>query len=315
MNKFFCLFLSLILLLCACSGTAEPTETTAPATEPEDTVPAPLCDGKTLKILAITSSFGVNTTELLYDIAKAEGVDEVIVGRLYISGGTLAQHINNALTQEPVYRYYKYTAEAFNTTENVPMLQGLKDEQWDIIFLQQSAAQAGQEESYTGLVVPLINYVKQNMPNPDARFIWNVTWAYQSDSTQSVFVNRFRGDQMYMYQEILDAARKHIEPLTEFSAMIPSGTAIQNARTSYFGDNLAKDTYHLNNLGRIIAGYTLYSILTGQELTEIHLNSAKSYDLPKEVVLSDADKKVIIESVNNAIRNPYSVTPSAYPTN
>ena len=52
----------------------------------------PLCDGKTLKLLAVTSSFGLNTTEILYHIAKAEGVENVIIGRLYVSGCSLKMH-------------------------------------------------------------------------------------------------------------------------------------------------------------------------------------------------------------------------------
>jgi len=312
--KWICLILSLSLL-CGCTAAADPTETTKPTTEPHETEPAaPLFDGKSMKILAITSSFGLNTTELLYDIAMAEGAEDVTVGRLYISGGTLAQHVNNALTQDPVYQYSKFSSAGYEVIKEAPLLQGLKDEEWDIIYLQQSAAHSGQEESYTGLIVPLVNYVRQNMPNPNARFVWNMTWAYQSDSDQAVFVDRFKSDQMYMYEQILAATKKHVEPLTEFSAIIPTGTAIQNARTSFFGDTLTKDTYHLNNLGRAIAGYTVYAVLTGKELTEVHLENAWTQSLKTDLFLTDADKQVIIESVNNAIRNPHEVTPSAYPT-
>jgi hypothetical protein len=105
-----------------------------------------------------------------------------------------------------------------------------------------------------------------------------------------------------------------IVPRNEFSAIIPSGTAIQNARTSYFGDTLTKDTYHLNNLGRAIAGYTLWATITGKPITEINLGPVNSYDLPAMLELSDSDRQVIIDVVNKAIANPFEVTPSAYPT-
>jgi len=318
MKKLVSVFLlCAMILLCSCSPASNPESQPTDTQAPETTAPAqvqngPIWDGKNLKILAITSSFGLNTTELLYDIAKAEGAEEVIVGRLYISGGTLGGHINNALSKEPAYQYFKYSDKERKTTKEVPLLQGLLDEQWDVIFLQQSAAQAGQEVSYNGLVMPLVNYVKQNMPNPDAKLVWNMTWAYQADSKQAVFLERFNADQMYMYNEIVNVTKKIIVPLTAFSAIIPTGTAIQNARTSYFGDTLTKDTYHLNNLGRVIAGYTLYSILTDKPITEVNLSQASSYDLKTPVVLSDNDKKVIIESVNAAIENPFTVTQSTY---
>ena len=115
-----------------------------------------------------------------------------------------------------------------------------------------------------------------------------------------------------MYESILSATKEKIVPRTDFAAIIPTGTAVQNARTSYFGDTLTKDTYHLNNLGRAIAGYTLFSILTGKELTQVNLGPVNCYDLPQNLELSDSDRQVIIECVNNAIKNPWEVTPSAF---
>ena len=110
-------------------------------TSPASGANGPLCDGKTLKILAITSSFGLNTTQLLYDIAKAEGATDIIVGRLYISGCSLEMHVNNANSNANAYRYTKITSEdgIWKTTENVSLAQGLNDEPWDIIFTQQGA--------------------------------------------------------------------------------------------------------------------------------------------------------------------------------
>lgn len=311
------LCLSTLFALCACGNQSiDPTaETTDPA-EPTKGPNAPLCDGKTLKILAITSSFGLNTTQLLYDIAKAEGATEVIVGRLYISGCTLEMHVGNAKTNANAYRYTKISSKdggVWKTMENVSLAQGLNDEAWDIIFTQQGAAQAGQPDTYGNYAEELMAYVKQTKTTPTVGYVWNVLWAYQQDTDQTVYHTVFGGNQTFMYQENLRAAKEKIVPLNMFDALIPSGTAIQNARTSYFGDTLTKDTYHLNNLGRIIAGYTLWSILTGKELTEVNLGPVNSYDLPEMLELSDSDRQVIIECVNNAIKNPWDVTPSTHP--
>lgn len=321
LKKIIALVLSLVsmLSLCACGGNqapaTDPAETTG-TTEPTRDPNAPLCDGKTLKILAITSSFGLNTTQLLYDIAMAEGATEVIVGRLYISGCTLEMHVSNAKTNNNAYRYTKISSAdgVWKTMENVSLSQGLNDEAWDIIFTQQGAAQAGQPNTYGDYVPQLMQYIKETKKTPTVGYVWNVLWAYQQDTDQTVYHTVFGSDQMYMYQENLRAAKEKIVPLNMFDKLIPSGTAIQNARTSYFGDTLTKDTYHLNNLGRAIAGYTLWSILTGKELTQVNLGPVNSYDLPEMLNLTDEDRQVIIESVNNAIKNPWEVTPSAFPT-
>jgi hypothetical protein len=141
-----------------------------------------------------------------------------------------------------------------------------------------------------------------------------MTWAYQANSDQAVFLDTFKSDQMYMYECIVNATKEKVVPRTDFTAIIPSGTAIQNVRTSFIGDNLTKDTYHLNSLGRVIAGYTLYTVLTGEPLTQINLtNVTKAMSNDTEpYLLTDKEKVAIIESVNNAIASPFTVTNSTY---
>lgn len=315
------LCLASLMSLVACSGQPAQSIPTTEATEATPIDNAPLFDGKTLKMLCITSSFGLNTTQLLYDVAMAEGATEVVIGRLYASGCTLEQHATNAAQNANAYRYTKIgkNGDTWQTMENVSMYQGLKDEEWDVIFMQQGAAWGGAPETYKDYIDSIKAYVDENKKNPNARYIWNMTWAYQSDTDQSVYHTYYGGDQMQMYQAIVSTTQEKIVPRTDFSAIIPSGTAIQNARTSYFGDNLAKDTYHLNDLGAAIAAYGLYATLTGKELTEINLDlvaaSARNgIEGANRILepLTETDKLIIMESVNNAIQTPWSVTPSQY---
>ena len=321
MKRLVCLTMALLMLcsLCACGGTnsntPETTEATVGTKPPADTT-TPVSDGKTLKMLCLTSSFGVNTTELLAKIAYAEGATDVVIGRLYASGCTLETHVKNTMNTNGLYdNYYKSTPSGdWTTTPGVPLLPVLTEEDWDIIYIQQGASTAALPETYGDYLDTLIEFIDKNKTNPNARYVWNLTWAYQSDSKQAVFVEDFNSDQMAMYDALINTVKEKILSRTDFSAVIPSGSAVQNARTSYFGDNLCKDTYHLNNLGKVIAGYTAWSKLTGKPVTEIKLNSPISTrDLPQPAaILTEDDKKVIIESVNNAIANPYEITQSQY---
>lgn len=319
-TKLTALFLCLVMflsILAACGNSAAPTPA-APQTneQPKEDEPvidnSPLCDGKTLKLLAITSSFGLNTTDFLYHIAKAEGAENVIVARLYASGCTLEAHVNNSKNDAPAYEYTKIFDGQWIEMESIPMSYGLMDEEWDIIYLQQSAHQSPIATSYKDYIDQLMPYINDLKLNPNARFVWNQTWAFQSDCTQTLFVDRFMSNQMLMYEAIMDATQQHVVPRTEFTALSPTGTAIQNARTSYFGDKLTHDTLHLNNLGKAIAGYTLWATLIDQDLTQINLEPLNSSEESKILTLSDADKQVIIECVNNARKNPWQVTPSVY---
>ena len=95
MKRILSLLLSVLLLLslCACGG-----ESAAPATEPtQETTPAQVYyntkwDGKSLKVLCVGNSFARNATKVLYQIAQAHGVEEIVLGILYIGGCSVETH-------------------------------------------------------------------------------------------------------------------------------------------------------------------------------------------------------------------------------
>ena len=88
--------------------------------------------------------------------------------------------------------------------------------------------------------------------------------------------------------------------------VIPSGTAIQNLRTSYVGDTVTRDGYHLSkDIGRYTAALTWFSYITGLDTSDI-----KWVPLSYPYISTKLD--VIKESVDNAIATPYSVSPSQH---
>lgn len=299
MKRLIALFLCALLLLAGCAAPAPESQAESTQPLPADT---PLCDGETLKILAIGNSFSDDSMKYLFQIAQAEGIQTVVLGKLYIGGCSLSKHMNNATGNLPAYTYYKNTTGSWEKTESATLQQGLTDEDWDLITLQQVSGQSGLLDSY--YVLPqLINYVNATKTNPDAKLIWHMTWAYQHDSTHADFV-LYANNQEVMYKQILAATQERILTNDAISAVIPAGTAIQNARSSYFGDKLTRDGYHLNELGRLIAGYTWYAALTGKPLEQLRLNTYADGEL------SDSDQQVIIEAVNNALAKPMEATPS-----
>ena len=71
-----------------------------------------------------------------------------------------------------------------------------------------------------------------------------------------------------MYNMICDAATQMFRDCESVAGIIPSGTAIQNARTSYLGDSFNRDGYHLEvNYGRFTAACTWIEALTGKDVT------------------------------------------------
>ena len=103
-----------------------------------------------------------------------------------------------------------------------------------------------------------------------------------------------------MYNAIVDTVQSQVLPLTAIQGVIPSGTAVQNLRTSSLGDILTADGYHLSDTyGDYTAALTWYCIITGERAETVTYR-------PESI----ADKwEEIAAAVNNAVKTPYSVTP------
>ncbi len=281
-----------------------PTETTPAETTPPE--PTPVAIPESIKILAIGNSFSVDAMEYVFQIAKRAGVKSIVLGNLYIGGCDLATHLSHARANDAAYTYYKNTTGAWKTTKSVTFEKGLTDEKWDVITLQQSSKTSGINSSYGRMLTGLIDIVEQKKTNPDARLVWHMTWAYQQDSTHSSFPN-YDKDQQKMYDMIITATKECILTEPRFSGVIPSGTAIQNARTSFVGDTLTRDGYHLNKtLGRYIAGLCYFSAITGVDISD--LTFVPAADITEEV------REMAKDAVKDALAKPYEITTSTHTT-
>ena len=324
--RFASLLLSLIMLLpfalTACDGgdevtsadpdttgapiaTESPDETTEEATTEEETTAMEEIKEfpKSLKILAIGNSFSTDSMEYLYQIMKDGGVEQIVLGNLYYGGCSLDQHYSFAKADSASYKYYKNTSGKWVATADYKMSTALADEEWDYVSLQQTSKTCGLTNSY-GKLDELIDIVKAACPN--AKLIWNMTWAYQQDSTHSSFPN-YNNDQMTMYNMIINVVNEVIAPLN-FDIVIPCMTSIQNARTSFMGDTLTRDGYHMDYyIGRYILGLTWYAAITGGSVDAITYN-------PSTGKINEDMMKAAKEAVTTAIAKPLEVTKSTVTT-
>ena len=295
---------ALVLQLLGCLPAAAATTTTAAETP------------KIPKFLIVGNSFAVDAMKSYFRaILKAEGVTEYTIGYLYYAGCTVAEHASFAKDDEAVYEFYKSTASSGwpeDAADDTTMLTALRDEEWDYVFLQQASKKAADPDTYNEDIDYLMEYVRQNVPNPGVKFGWHMTWAFSKDlqeatssmsaTTRPVIFESFGRDSQKMYQAIADAVQSNILS-RPFSIVIPSGTAIENVRASHIGDTMqTNDGYHLDSKGDLIASYCWYAALTGKTIDSLKY-------VPSDLGLSEVDKAVIVEAVNNAVKNPYSITP------
>jgi hypothetical protein len=202
------------------------------------------------------------------------------------------------------YDYYFNDLGFWNKTKK-SIKYALESQDWDIITIQQVSQDSGRPETFQNLQ-NILDYINQYKKNPDAKIYWHMTWAYQTGSTHSGFAN-YSKDQIKMYNAITSAAQNILKDYEEIEGIIPSGTAIQNLRTSYIGDKLTRDGYHLSyTTGRFAAGLTWFRTLTGLSIDELDFSNVEGLEFV------EADWEMLKEAVNNAYLNPYGITQSQY---
>ena len=253
---------------------------------------------KTVRILAIGNSFSQDAVEqYLHELAEAEGIS-TIIGNMFIGGCSLERHVKNARDNAPAYAYRKIGTDGKKREKGKMSLEAvLADEDWDYVSLQQASPFSGMYETYEASLPELIEYVKVRLPKK-TKLMLHQTWAYASTSKHSGFKN-YNCNQLIMYQAIADAVKKAAK-VNKIKIVIPSGTAIQNARTSFIGDHLNRDGYHLDvKIGRYTAACTWFE--------RIFKHNVVGNPYTPEG-LDEARKAVAQKAAHAAVKHPYKVT-------
>ena len=309
-------------------GETAPAETT-PATTEAPTVTENPEEAKTLKVLTLGHSLATNATKMLALVAKAEGYEDMVVGTLYYSGCTLKQHVGFQTNDSREYLLYVSSSATGDVPpekiEDISMREAIVYDYWDIVIMQGGLFELAIPVSYTdGNIETIQNYVNEHKLNPNAVFGWHFPWVpatipeLQSESVGNKYV-AYGNDRSKLFHAIGEQTGQYILTNDVFTCLIPSGAAVENAITSYLGEeDLLCDYAHATDLGRLIAAYTWYCVLAGvEQLETISLDAIPARFVATSIVagdriLTEDDKALIVESVNNALKNPLTITQSQY---
>ena len=107
---------------------------------------------------------------------------------------------------------------------------------------------------------------------------------------------------MMMYGAILSTVKEVILSRGDFDGVIPVGTAIQNLRTSVYGDTVTRDGYHLSHdAGRYVAALTWAGALNGTNPKDVAW-------FPPKYEWTETQLAAIKEAAANALKKPYKIT-------
>jgi hypothetical protein len=219
----------------------------------------------TLRILAIGNSFSDDATEYLPGLLEAAGIHNIILGRLYIGGCTLERHCQEFETDGHEYVYKKSVANQWETIKKYKegsFMDGLGDEPWDIVTLQQGSPKSGRWDSYDPWLPKLIEIVRQNCPNPNATIVWHQTWAYAHDYENRSFAN-YTYSQELMYA-CIESCVKKLRKDYDIPVVMASGVAVQNLRKRNFPTEreFTRDGFHMDyKYGRYLTACVWFETL------------------------------------------------------
>lgn len=250
-------------------------------------------NGDTLRILAIGNSFTYDAVgNYLYELFEAENIP-VFIGCLTINGSSLAEHWQNSQTDEKLYSYTTRHKNSDKSTTQESLKETLLSNEWDIITLQQVSQLSGLYSSYEPYLSNLISWISGLC---DAGILFHQTWAYPKNSKYDYFKN-YNRNQFYMYVSILEASHNVLDNNINIVNIIPSGTAVQNGRTSYLGDTFNRDDLHLGDTyGRFTAACTWFEVISGKCILD------NPYS-PKSV--SKEEETIVKTAVHLAVKYPF----------
>jgi len=258
-----------------------------------------------ISVLAIGNSFTQDSMEFLWQICHDAGVESVKLGYLFLGGSSLQNDVLNIRSNADIYTYSKNTSGEWSVRQS-GIVDALEDDDWEIVVLRNYGSALFTESGKWKYLDELVDFLREK--EPQARLYWHATWAYEQSHINENYGNLVK-DQAEMYRGMINVLNSQILARGYFEEIIPCVTVIQNLRTSYLVNQLTRDGYHLSyDIGRYAAALTWFCVLSGASPEAVDWVPSLNRGL-------GAHFPAIREAVAAALRDPFSVTQSSYPTN
>ena len=264
----------------------------------------------TLRVLCIGNSFSLDGSTLLPQLLVDAGVSTrkfQIYAAIY-AGASLEYWDNMRATDAPLPYIYNMGGSLFKLENKQWTLRTLLQNQpWDVVVIQQASPKSNLPNTYHPYMSRLNEYIHQECMNKQVHVAWQLTWSYPETATSGpIDEEGWREIAMIANQKCHDVG---------ISTIIPSGTAIQNARTTSLRQDsnaLTRDGLHLSlGVGRYIAAMSWYESICrpiyGKSIIGMPVSQAiKDCDRGKEGFQEITDENYLIcqQCVKEAISDP-----------
>lgn len=210
----------------------------------------------TLNVLAIGNSFTDDPTAYLDDLVISSGIDRtklcLYVG--VIGGSSLQTWSEKYNSNETVEITRKVGLASVSTTSGT--LKQIFSQDWDIVVLNQLSSLAINYGSLNPHLKNIRSFIRQDCTNQKVCIAWQSVWSYYKDYTDNP-----KG--IIGWSNLCSVTKEQINK-DGVDIIIPTGTAIQNARGSSLNTahDITRDGHHLAfGIGRYIAACTWFQVL------------------------------------------------------
>lgn len=291
-----------------------------------------------LRILCIGNSFTKDAVEHLPKLIAGAGINTVKIVHLYYGGRTIPEYTNGYSTASD------YTCYVFNTGSdlwlsyaNRTIEEMVKSDKWDIVTIQEHTGNyrawswtAEEKNAITGL----IDKIKADQGDNVPKFKYILSQAYFNMDKIATASKPYMtwSTQQEMFAVIAAQARQVLAE-TEIDAVIPTGTTLQNLRTTPLNNamDLTRDGYHMDyGLARYAAACTVFDMLIAPsypqaaplEANPFRYTVSSTAENGWSTPVTDDNYQVAISAARKAIEKPFEITdlsasvpaPSAFPS-
>lgn len=251
---------------------------------------------KNIKILCIGNSFSVDTITKAPMVAQALGLKQVHFGNLYVAGCPICKHWQHLQEDTPAYLYTDSCGGEWTSTPEFKIRDAIALDHWDYISIQHGSSGGNsyiREACYADL--PALVKTVRELAGPHTKIVFNMAWTGEPTHDHKDML-AFDRDQDALFAAICQITEQQASA-ADIDRVIPTGTAIHNARTAGLGYPLTRDGYHLSkDTGRYLAALTFLCTLTGISPCEAAADPEVK------------DQAVLLKAATLAIEQPYRIS-------
>lgn len=266
-----------------------------------------------LKVLAIGNSFVDGPMAYFDAIVRASGIDRdnLCVYSAVKSSASLEYWATTCKNGDNVTITRRSGAITMPTTQ--APLKELLEQDWDVVTVQQVSTLSQNPNTLATNLSYLVNQIRKHCPNKDVVIAWQQVWSKWNGEDGM--------EQSLQDWEKLNSVVK-VTPNYGIDVIIPTGTAIQNARATDLNTSLShgltRDGSHLGyGVGRYVAACTWFEALLAPVFgvsvvgnTAVHAitETEQSNTTYEAVPVTDENRTLCQQCAAAAVNAPFEVS-------